>query len=69
MQLNQSQIKNKVQLIKTLNDISNLVTEENKEFLISGKVESLNFVINTKDENWEVEIKVRDAIKSKSNEE
>jgi ferredoxin-fold anticodon binding domain-containing protein len=42
-------MKNKVQLIKTLNDISNLITDENKEFLIAGIVESLNLIVDIKE--------------------
>lgn len=49
MPLNQSQTKNKVHLIKTLNDIGNLITDENKEFLIADIVASLNFVVDTKE--------------------
>jgi hypothetical protein len=49
MPLNQSQMKNKVHLIKNLNDIGNLITDENKEFLIADIVAWLNFVVDTKE--------------------
>lgn len=49
MLLNQSQMKNKVHLIKTLNDIGNLITDENKEFLIADIVAWLNFVVDIKE--------------------
>jgi hypothetical protein len=42
-------MKNKVHLIKTLNDIGNLITDENKEFLIADIVAWLNFVVDTKE--------------------
>lgn len=49
MLLNQSQMKNKVHLIKTLNDVGNLITDENKEFLIADIVAWLNFVVDIKE--------------------
>ena len=42
-------MKNKVHLIKTLNDIGNLITDENKEFLIADIVAWLNFVVDIKE--------------------
>ena len=49
MLLNQNQMENKVHLIKTLNDIGNLITDENKEFLIGDIVAWLNFVVDIKE--------------------
>jgi hypothetical protein len=42
-------MKNKVHLIKTLNDVGNLITDENKEFLIADIVAWLNFVVDIKE--------------------
>lgn len=42
-------MNSKVHNVKTLNDIGNLITDENKEFLIADIVESLNYVVDIKE--------------------
>ena len=49
MQLIQNQMNNKVHNVKSLKDIGNLITDENKEFLIADIIESLNYVVDIKE--------------------
>lgn len=42
-------MEKKTHIVETLNDLGNLITDENKDFLIADLVESLLFVVDIKE--------------------
>lgn len=42
-------MKKKTHIIKTLTDIGNLITDENKDFLIADLTESILFIVDLKE--------------------